>query len=136
MLIGSINPDLPKLGKELLRKLKKEEITLTEFDHECAYWMTTNLSEYHYHHYPNVPQDLIDYKDRKLKDFRFSVSQDFWKQAHIFDYLRQSNDALHANACHIYWLEFMKKNIPQEDITTQKKIKEVLDNYPISVRNT
>lgn len=128
MSVTDVN--MPKIGKELLRKLETKQITMTEFEQETAYWMMDSLNDCRWKSYPPVPEDLMEYYQRRKRDKKYEAGDAFWQQPHVRQYVTANSDIKSQNSANRYWLKYMQLHIPQEDIVNQSKIKVVMNSYP------
>jgi len=129
------NPQLPQIGKELLRKLYSKEITLTDFNKECAYWMTGDISTMYYKHdMTEKPKALQEYEEKLQNDSTYSLPSTFWNRADIREYSLRSAHAKNENHANWFWLHFIKKYIPLEDKINHVKIARAIESYPNTIK--
>lgn len=125
-----VNVEVPKLGKDLLGRLNSKEITMEEFDRECAYWMLQYLNDYRWLPSPTIPNELTDYWRRRQINNKTDVSEAFWQKPVIKKYIATEAHIRATNLGSMHWLKFMKKHIPQDDVVNQKRIDAVIWKYP------
>jgi len=124
------NPQLPVIGRELLRKLDKREITMPDFNKECAYWMMGDISTMYYKQ-DNVhkPDILVQYEEDKSRDPKHQVASTFWQRPDVREYTALTHALRSGNHSNWYWLHYMKKWIPKEDIINHGKIARAMASY-------
>ena len=120
------NDTLPIMAKSLLSKLPYDD-----FDKDCAYWLSEYLDDMGYQQPPNTPQEVISYQERRKTDHGYHLSNSFWHQQHIKDWSKQLSEVSCANHSNKYWLEFMRKHIPEDDLLNQSRITELLNKWGI-----
>ena len=125
------NPQLPIIGKELLRKVAGGEITMQEFDKECAYWMMGDISTM-FHKYDRIdkPDVIKDYEANRARDINYRVEASFWQRDDVRAYTDQSHKVININRANWYWLHFMQKHIMSGDTINQAKISRAIESYP------
>ena len=124
-----INLQLPIIGKELLKKLSSKQINEAEFDKECAYWMTGDISAMYYKE-THKPDIITNYEYERGKDPHYEVAPSFWHRDDVRDYLLRSHKVESENFANWYWLKFMKRWIPKEDVVNQGRIARAIASYP------
>ena len=120
-----IDKNLPKIGKELLRKLEAGEMTVDEFDREISYWMIQSIRQLVFEPEPAPPHDLVELSARK--DAR--IAPEFWLQPHIREYNAERSGVIARNRGNWYWLCSIKRAIPKDDDPAHRKIRAVMDTY-------
>ena len=122
--------ETPKIGKELLRQLAAKEITIADFDRECAYWEFKSIDELPWKPYPEQPKELSDYYEKVRNNKDYKVGAAFWQQAHIQEHTAKCVEIKCQNKGNIHWLCYMKKYIPDDDISYQVRIEKAINTYP------
>jgi len=117
---------LPLTAKNLLNELRTREITLPEFNKECAKWGMGYLDAYAYIPMPDPPYEVVQYARRKQKDPDYSLSQEFWNKPEIKAWSREEAKTLGLNKSNYEWLRFMSKQIadPNEKLRIAGMIRE------------
>lgn len=123
-------PGLGSLGKSLLARFEKKQISEQEFDKEIAYWMLQFPEELMWSVYPSMPKDLMDYQNKKRAQPMFQIAESFWQQSHIKEYLAKDRHARCQNVANRHWLSFLKRHIPQGDEKQHKIIDYIMNRYP------
>jgi len=126
-----IDPTLPKIGKELLRKVMSKEITMQEFDVECAHWLLDTIKDMVWKPMPSAPIEVREYVENKRKDKDYKVSQEFWHIPSVQSYFAQVSAVGSCNRSNTQWLQFMSKNIDKKNIPAHEKINNLLEKYRI-----
>ena len=125
------NPQLPIIGKELLKKLDSKQITMADFNKECAYWMMGDVSTMFYKadnvHKPDI---LVQYEEDKSRDPKHQVASSFWQRTDVREYTALTHTIRSGNHSNWYWLHFMKKYIDPKDNINQAKIARAMASYP------
>ena len=129
MIPNPIDIGLPKIGKEILRKLSSKEIMAKEFDIECASWLMFYLNELEFKLPPVRPTELEEYYQRKKTDPNYQLNQKFWEDPVIRRYVQEESATFAQNHSNWWWLLFLKRNMPQEDNVNQSRIKQVMETY-------
>ena len=112
-------------GRELLRQLANKEITMDEFNKECAYWLISCAKEIQPRMLPTRPRELIEYDNLDIKE-RSKIGVEFWKQPRIKEYLDEIQMVKAYNKGLLDKLREFKEYIPEEDFVTRKKYDEVI----------
>jgi hypothetical protein len=123
------NPALPALGKELLRRVSSKEITMQDFNKECAYWMMGDISTMFYKGDIDKPSIISEYEEEKKRDYKYQVSSEFWNKQEVREYLVHSRGIHSSNHANWYWLHFIKNHIPVADTINQGKIARAMASY-------
>lgn len=129
------DPHLPEVGRALLKRLESKEITMEEFEKECAYWMLSMVNDFKYKELPEIPSDLEEFYDHRLKDPSYKLSSEFWELPHVKLYLIEARRIKADNSSNFYWLKWMRQRIPKEDTVALGKIKGVLKTYEMAKRD-
>ena len=103
---------------------------MEEFNRECAYWMTQNLSDHTFTPYPEEPLEILRYLENKRKDLKFEMANGFWRQFSIVEYFKEWSHAFTKNNSNLHWLKFMKKHIPVNDKINHRRIDSILATHP------
>ena len=125
-----INLQLPIIGKELLSKINSRQITIPEFDKECAYWMMGDISTMSYKDDVHKPDIIVNYEGERDRDPKYQVAPSFWSRPDVKDYMAQKRSLLSQNHANWHWLHFIKKHIPKEDMINHRKIAMAIASYP------
>ena len=132
-----IDINLPVFGKALLNRLETKQITMDEFDLECAYWLATfldldkdGMNELQWKPYPTEPEEVKVYYQKRAKDPKYTLPNSFWQQSYIVNWSNQSSGIAARNNSNWYWLNFLKNHIPQEDLVIHSKINETMRSFP------
>ena len=128
-----INHALPKIGKEILNKLTMKQISIEEFNKECAYWMIDTLKEMNYKPNPTEPEIIRNYEIEKDRDPKYAVANTFWNRDDVKDYMKQKSLVYNLNYANWYWIKFIKRWLPAEDLPNQNKVSQIMKSY--SIRN-
>ena len=129
------NLQMPTMSKALLGRLWSGEITVDKFLEESAYWGMEYLDKYKYQEFPQKPQEIIDYVNRKRYDSNCQVSSDFWRQDFVVVYIENWHKVFAENTAHRNWLKEMQRYIPEEDILNQQKIVDTLATFKGNINN-
>ena len=120
----------------LLQKLHKKQIELPEFMKEIAYTaLRYGFEELTYEPYPVKPAGIINYHKLRVdkiangESIKNLVSDDFWKQTEIVEYVQKWERVFAVNLSNRKWLEELSRIIPEEDEASQQKIKEKLYGF-------
>ena len=100
----TILPEYMALGKSLIKQYTSKEITLEEFENECAYmaW-AMGIDELQFEPYPPPPLEVIEYKNLK-RDKKQQVQDSFWRLPVVEQYLREYKKVSGKNNGNKWWL--------------------------------
>jgi len=127
--MAEVEQGMPELGKNLLKQLRNKEISIDEFNFECAYWLTQFISDCRFEPYPDKPIEIRQYIDKKAVNSKYEVKDEFWRQGIIVRYIERYKEVYAKNMSNLFWLVFMKKHIPKEDTINQKRVSAILQIY-------
>lgn len=123
----------PRKCKKLLSDFSSNKISISELEIECAYWLLSDECFRELKPKPlpaPIPELLADYysmpPERKR---RIDEDQNFWKRHDISTYLNMKLNVQSINKTNKLRLLEAKKLIPKEDIISQTKINERLEEY-------
>jgi len=116
--------------RELLKKNFKGEVTRQEIHQECAYMLLQFLSSFKFIPYPEKPQDVLDYIDRKQRNPEYKASNEFWKLPHIAQYLYEHKAVRTVNCSHLFALKCIRYGLLKEDTINLKKVNDLINEYP------
>ena len=125
-----INAQTSKFGKELLEKLKSNQITADEFEKEIAYYaIMTGFNELHYQPAPSKPIKIIEYESLSGKE-KEDVSAKFWNDEEVRTYLAQRNSVFSWNRGTKWWLqELLGRFNKYGDTLNANKVRERLGEF-------
>ena len=119
---------------ELLGKLERKEITQEEFMNQCYLWSLEPqcVVEYVVRQYPPIPADLNEYYSLPMKE-KYKISQDFFNQPDIKEYITTCNKVYSSNLSDYSWLSEIKRHLPDNAENLQNHI--TLDSLLSGYRN-
>lgn len=125
-----VDLNLPKTGREYLRKLRAKEITIQEFDEQIAYWTIQHIDSMRWKPSPSMPAEVAEYMSNKQRDSKYTVSDSFWQQDHIKAWRATDVHIRCENSGNWHWLQELKRCIPKADVPAHSKIAKVMASYP------
>lgn len=112
-------PEALQKKNTLLKGLFSGEISMKEFDKECAYWFIS-CEDFEPKLLPTRPKELLEYDSFTVTEKK-NTSDKFWRQGSIYNYLEQKKTILDRNKGMLDKLIEFKSYIPDGDITTLAK---------------
>ncbi len=128
-----IDPRLPQKFKNLIFDLQNKKITMQEFDYQCALWALESLDDYRVHPLPTRPFELDEYYRKKSQNPSYKISEGFWQQFHIREYLDNINTIRNLNSANLFWLKRFLSYIPDSDLLSKTKFQEKINGFEIEV---
>jgi hypothetical protein len=101
---------------DLLAKLASKELTMDKFLEECARWgmEIQCFVDYEVRGYPLPPAKWKEYQALPFKD-RNKMSEEFFQQQEIREYLQKKSHVYAANYADYCWLKEMKAYLPDNE---------------------
>jgi hypothetical protein len=121
---------LPKIGKAILSKQRSGQITMDEFDYECAAWLMSYIEDMRWRVAPSEPEEIRQYNEKRNTENGFTLPPSFWQQQHIREWMATDRSVHSQNKSNWHWLHFLKKHIPGKDVEAHVKISKTMATYP------
>jgi hypothetical protein len=126
-----VNPVLPQTGREMLDKVMSGQMPILEFNKECAYWMTGDISTMYFKDdNTEKPEIILNLEDERRRNPKYEVAAGFWQRDDVRDYLFKTGHVRAENYSSWHWLNFMKKHIAKEDTINHTKIARAIASFP------
>src|SRR3990167_1599735 len=94
-LINNALPEAIQKKNTLLKGLYSGEISMSEFDKECAYWFIS-CDDITPKPLPTRPKELLEY-DSWTSTEKKNTSDKFWRQESVYAYISQKQSILERN---------------------------------------
>ena len=111
---------------KLLGDRRNERITMEEFDRECAYWYLDCFDTIQTKPEPTAPADYLDFM-RLPFERRNKMAESFYQDPKIKNYLEVKEKIKNENQCNILRLKEFKEYIPKEDVVSNQKFQQKLN---------
>ena len=102
-----------EIGRDLLRC--KTAMGDDEFDKRCALWMVQGVEEMRYKGRPTPPSEIIEYRKLRNIDRNHRMNEAFWKQAHIYAFVKSDSEIKNINSANLYWLRWIEEKIDRNE---------------------
>lgn len=118
------------LGKNLLAKLRKRELTMEEFEKETAYFaLECGFDELHFMDFPEKPAELRAFSALGEKQKK-EVNEDFWRQEIVIYYFKKWHETLAWNRGTRSWInELLRRFKKYEDHINVNRVEERLQEW-------
>jgi len=126
-LIDNSIPEAIQKKDTLLKGLFTGEISMAEFDKECAYWLI-NSKDLSPLPLPTRPRELQEY-DTWTSTEKKNTSDKFWRQDAVYKYVNQKQFVIDRNKSMLSTLKEFKEYIPKEDTITRNKYDLYINMY-------
>jgi hypothetical protein len=103
---------------------------MEKFDRLCAEWMLETIETMKYVHPIPKPDDLVAIEEERARGVYKPIKADFWKQEHIAEYLA-GKDIVARNSGNVWWLRWMRTQIPIENEVAHEKINAMLRSHGV-----
>jgi hypothetical protein len=127
MTTPKVISEIIEIKNSLLTKLEHKEITMAEFNKDCAYWLI-KCPKLNPLSLPTRPQEMLEY-DTWTPTEKKNTSEKFWREPRVFAYLEQKQSIINKNKGMLYKLKEFKEYLPIEDTSTRAKYDEVINEY-------
>jgi len=112
----------------LLKQLHTKEITLKEFEIQCAYWGVKTMDDRYFKSMPSRPLEVVSYEQLSYSK-RNKLTKEYYEDHPEVDrYYEDKDRVLRNNKESLRMLEMYKKYIPESDLKIHEKLdKKILD---------
>lgn len=134
-----------KIANSYLKRLSSGEITLEEFEKEIAYWFIEFLDRINYKSLPTESNEVMQYEEelkrqkRGIKRIRSNFDEaEFAEKAmkkEVELYYEDRNRIKNINNSNLYWLEEVKRLLPQGDTVNWNKVEIKINDFRCAIRD-
>ena len=120
-------PEALQKKNTLLKGLFSGEISMAEFNKECAHWFIS-CNDFAPLLLPTRPGELLEYDSWSSQEKK-NTSDKFWRQNNISKYLNQKQYVISRNRSMLGMLKTFKEYLSQEDPITRAKYDNAINEY-------
>ena len=124
--------ELAKIANNYIKRLTSGEIDLKQFETDMAYWFMDFIDRVNYKPLPTESNEVAQYEEelkrqkRGIKRIRTSFDEaEFAEKAmkkEVELYYEERNRIKNINKSNVYWLEEVKKLLPEGDRLNRNKV--------------
>jgi len=122
------------LGNMMLKQLTRGEITLEEYLMKCAYWGMKTLDDMYFKSFPSKPLSVFEYEQLPYSKRKILTQAYFSDHPGISEYYEEKNRIIRTNNDSLLRLKCLKKDIPESDLESHKKLDKAILDFKMKIK--
>lgn len=117
----------------LLRQLRTKEITLDEFEMQCAYWGVKTMDNLYFKSLPSRPMAVVEYEQLSYSK-RSKLNKEYYEDnPEVSRYYEDRERVARSNKESLRMLKMYKKYIPESDIENHEKLDKAILDFEVKM---